>query len=58
MATKWFGGILGGATDPMEILADLARNKTPVRVEIEGTLIKFNSQLTLKKGSVVVAKPL
>lgn len=58
MATKWFGSLLGGSSDPMEILADLARNKTPVRVEIENTLIKFNSQLTLKKGSVVVAKPL
>jgi hypothetical protein len=57
MATKWFG--LGGSkVDPLEVLAELARDKTPVRVEIEGTLIKFNSQITLKKGSVVVAKPM
>jgi hypothetical protein len=59
MATKWFGSLLGGgSSDPMEILADLARNKTPVRIEIENTLIKFNSQMTLKKGTVVIAKPL
>ena len=58
MGTKWFGSLMGGSSDPLEILADLARNKTPVRVEIENTLIKFNSQLTLKKGSVVIAKPL
>ncbi len=59
MATKWFGGLLGGGGgDPLETLADLSRNRTPVRVEIENTLIKFNSQLTLKKGTVVIAKPL
>jgi hypothetical protein len=58
MATKWLGGLLGGGSDPLEILAELARNKAPVRVEIENTLVKFNSQLTLKKGTVVIAKPL
>ena len=59
MATKWFGGLLGGGGgDALEILAELTRNKTPIRVEIENTLIKFNSQLTLKKGTVVIAKPL
>lgn len=59
MGTKWFGGLLGGGGgDPLETLADLSRNRTPVRVEIENTLIKFNSQLTLKKGTVVIAKPL
>lgn len=57
MATKWLGALLKGGSDPMELLAELARNKTTVRIEVEGTLIKFNSQLTLKKGSVVVAKP-
>jgi len=57
MATKWLGAILKSGSDPMEQLAELARNKSTVRIEVEGTLIKFNSQLTLKKGSVVVAKP-
>lgn len=58
MATKWFGSLLGGGTDPLDILAELTRNKTPIRVEIENSLAKFNSQLTLKKGQIVVAKPL
>jgi hypothetical protein len=57
MATNWLGGILKGASDPMELLADLARNKTSVRIEVEGTLIKFNSQIMLRKGTVVVGKP-
>ena len=41
----------------MEFLAELARNKTSVRVEIEHSPLKFNSQLTLKKGAVIIAKP-
>ncbi|HUJ73420.1 MAG TPA: hypothetical protein VL359_01120 [bacterium] len=41
----------------MEILTDIARNKTPVRVEIEGEHTRFRSQLALKQGMVVLSKP-
>ncbi len=58
MAPKWFGGRTGkGGGDTLEALAELARKKTPVRVEVENSQIRFNSQLTLKRGMVVIAKP-
>jgi hypothetical protein len=57
MAVKWLGSLLGDNHDPLEMLADYSRNKTPVRVEIEGANVRFLTQLTLKKGSVVLAKP-
>jgi hypothetical protein len=58
MAHNWLGGLLGkGEGDALEILAELARTKTAVRVEVENSHIRFNSQLTLKRGMVVIAKP-
>ncbi len=58
MVGKWMEGLLGGAEDPLELLADLSREKTPVRIEVENSPLRFDSQLSLKKGNVVIAKPL
>ncbi len=38
-------------------LATLERNHTPVRAEIERTQIRFNTVVSVKRGMVIVAKP-
>jgi len=59
MAKKWIMSLFGGEKDDSaEVLAVLARNKTPIQVELEGSLIRFKSQLTFKDKAVVIAKPL
>ena len=58
MAHHWIGDLLGkGGPSTLEFLAELARTKAPVRVEVENSQVRFNSQLTLKRGVVVIAKP-
>ena len=58
MAHHWIGDLLGkGGPSTLEFLAELARTKAPVRVEVENSQVRFNSQLTLKRGMVVIAKP-
>ena len=43
--------------DATEVLDLLARNRTPIHVEVEQTLIRFKSQLSLKEKAVLFAKP-
>lgn len=35
----------------------LERHQTPVRVEIEGAQIRFNTIISIKRGMVIIAKP-
>lgn len=59
MASKWIMSLFGGDKDDTgEVLSILARNRTPIEVEMEGSLIRFKSQLTFKEKAVVIAKPL
>jgi len=59
MAKKWILNIFGGDKDDSgEVLDVLARNRTPIHVEIEKSMIRFNSQLSLKEKAVIIAKPL
>jgi hypothetical protein len=43
--------------DTTPVLDMLARNRTPVQVEVEKSLIRFKSQLSLKEKSVLLIKP-
>jgi hypothetical protein len=43
--------------DTTPVLDMLARNRTPVQVEVEKSLIRFKSQLSLKEKSVLLVKP-
>jgi hypothetical protein len=59
MAQKWILNIFGKEKDDSaEVLDVLARNRTPIQVEIEKSLIRFNSQLSIKEKAVIIAKPL
>jgi hypothetical protein len=40
------------------LLTQIETDKAPIRIEIEGTPVRFNSRLILKNEVVVVAKPL
>jgi hypothetical protein len=60
MAQKksWILNILGKPKEDAAHLLDIvARNRTPINVEIEGSLIRFKSQLSLKDKAVVIARP-
>lgn len=51
----------GGGKEPKEVLASLSmldRNKVPIRMEIENSTIHFNTRLSIRSATVVVAKPL
>jgi hypothetical protein len=50
-------GFGGSAKDLLEELARLEKERAVIRVEIEGSAVHFNSRLSLKKDTVVVAKP-
>jgi hypothetical protein len=59
MAKKWIFSMFGGEKDDSaEVIAVLARNKAPIEVELENSLIRFKSQLTFKDKAVVIGKPL
>lgn len=50
----------GGAKEPKAVLASLNmldRNKIPIRMEIENSTINFNTRLSIRSATVVVAKP-
>jgi hypothetical protein len=50
-------GFGGSAKDLLESLNRLESSRSPVRVEIEGSAVHFNSRLSVKKDTVVFAKP-
>jgi hypothetical protein len=54
--------LLGGQSkEDKEILSSLNmldRNKVPVRMEIENTSIHFNTRISVRSATVIVAKPL
>lgn len=52
---KGFGG---SAKELLEELGRLEGERAVIRVEIEGSSIHFNSRLSLKKDTVVIAKPI
>jgi hypothetical protein len=59
MAKKWLLGLMGKEKDDSgEVIDVLARNRTPIHVEIEQSMIRFKSQLTVKNNTIVIAKPL
>lgn len=41
----------------VKTLQMLERQRTPVRIEIENTRIRFNTIISIKRGMVVIAKP-
>ncbi len=47
-----------GSSEVAKVLSSLERNRTPVRVEIEKTHIRFNTVVSVKRGTVIVAKPM
>lgn len=51
-------GFGGSAKELLEELGRLERGRAVIRVEIEGSATHFNSRLSLKKDTVVIAKPL
>ncbi len=57
MDSKWLQNIFGGREDATLTLNLLHRNRTPVLVEIERSLLRFKSLLTLRDKAVVIAKP-
>jgi hypothetical protein len=53
--------LTGQGKDDKEILTTLTmldRNRVPVRMEVENTSIHFNTRLSVKSATVIVAKPL
>jgi PilZ domain len=57
-----FMNLLGGQSrDDKEIISSLNlldKNRVPVRMEVENTSIHFNTRLSVKSATVIVAKPL
>ena len=47
----------GQEKEVLSALNGLDKNKTPVRIEIENTLVRFNSVLLVRGNTVVVARP-
>jgi hypothetical protein len=57
MDGKWLQNLFGEKEDSTLTLTMLHRSHTPVLVEIERSLLRFKSLLTLKDKAVVIAKP-
>jgi len=57
MDGKWLQNLFGGREDATLTLTMLQRSRTPVQVEIERSLLRFKSLLTLRDKAVVIAKP-
>jgi hypothetical protein len=51
-------GFGGSAKELLEELGRLEANRAVIRVEIEGNAVHFNSRLSVKKDTVVIAKPM
>ncbi len=51
-------GFGGSAKELLEELGRLEKDRAVIRVEIEGSAVHFKSRLSIKKDTVVVAKPI
>lgn len=58
MGIKWLQDWLGDPGDPLTTLSDWVRTKTPLLVEIENSLVRFQSTVNLSpSNSVLISKP-
>lgn len=51
-------GFGGSAKELLDVLGRLESERSVIRVEIEGSAVHFNSRLSVKKDTVVIAKPI